>query len=176
MINAGGTTTLRVTLSAPPATCTPAPVTPAFTEVGFTDDVPPGLVLGDPAVIANTCGQRTLAASAGGATFTLAGASLAPGQTCDVTVGHVTVVSEGDKRNVIPRIGGAGIARDFVNDQGVEALADADANLIVVVRDIPILSLPAQAVLTAAAEPPGRRGAAATGPSTGGLIVAQVRV
>jgi hypothetical protein len=48
---------------------------------------------------------------------------------------------------VIPRIGGAGMP-GFFNDQGVEALNDADAILFIVVP-IPILSLPAQAALMA---------------------------
>ena len=144
MIQVGGTTILKVTLSAPPATCTPAPVTPAFTDVGFTDELPSGLVLGDPAIIANTCGG-TLTAFAGDTTFTLGGAGLAPGQTCAVTV-NVAVVSEGDKSNVIPRIGGGAGMPGFFNDQGVAALADADAALIVTVS-IPALSLPAQVAL-----------------------------
>ena len=142
----GGATTLAVTVSAPPAACTPAPLTPVFTAAGFTDDLPAGIVLGNPALVSNTCGG-TVSAVAGATSFALTGANLAPAQSCTVTV-NVTAVSIGTKANVIPRSGGAAGVPGFFNAQDAAAVADAGATLIVAAA-IPALSIPARVALVA---------------------------
>ena len=145
----GGSTTLTVTLSAPVATCAPAPVGALFTNVGFTDDLPAGVVLDNPPVVSNSCGGA-LTALAGAASFGLSGAGLAAGQSCAVVV-NVKAVTVGYKPNVIPRVGGSSTTPGFYNDQTAAALADATATLVVaslVPSVVPTLSDAALAALS----------------------------
>lgn len=126
----GAATTLSVTLAAPAATCTPAPAGAVFTNTGFTDVLPAGMVLGTPALVANSCGG-SVTANAGAGSFGLAGAGLAPGATCTVTV-NVVVTTAGSKVNTIPRTGGNTATAGFFNDQTAAAVTDAAATLTVV--------------------------------------------
>jgi hypothetical protein len=128
-VPAGGSTTLTVTLSAPVAACVPAPVGALFTNAGFTDTLPAGVVLDNPPIVSNTCGG-TLTAIAGAGTFGLSGAGIAAGQTCAVVV-NVKALTLGSKPNVIPRVGGGAATPGFYNDQTAAALADAAATLTV---------------------------------------------
>jgi hypothetical protein len=146
----GGTTTLTVTLAAPAATCTPAPVGTVFTQVGFTDTLPSGLVLATPPNATNTCGGA-LTAVAGAATFGLVNASLTAGQSCVVTVA-VTAIGLGAQSNVIARTGGSPGTPGYFNAQGAAALQDAGATLIVAAAaptDVPALSPAGLAALAA---------------------------
>ncbi len=125
----GGVTTLTVDLAAPAATCTPAPTDAVFTHAGFTDVLPAGVVLGSPALVSNTCGG-TVTAAAGAGTFGLAGAGLAPGASCSVTV-NVVAIAAGSQANTIPRAGGTATSAGFFNDQSAAAVASANATLVV---------------------------------------------
>jgi hypothetical protein len=71
----GGSTTLTVTITAPSASCVPAPAGAVFTNMGFTDLLPSAIVLGTPSVVTNTCGGA-LTAVAGAGSFGLTGAAL----------------------------------------------------------------------------------------------------
>lgn len=146
----GGITTLTVTLTTPAATCAPAPVGAVLTQVGFTDTLPPGLVLGPPPPNPNTCGG-TLTVPVGASTFSLANASLGAGQSCTVTV-SVMAVGLGTQSNVIARTGGSTTTPGFFNAQFASALNDATATLIVgdaVPANVPTLSDVALAMLAA---------------------------
>lgn len=122
----GGASQLTVTLTAPAATCTPAPTGPIYTGLGFTDTLPAGMTVAATPNASTTCTGAALAATGGGATFALSGASLAPGASCTATV-TVNVAGAGSFRNVISAtLGQAGAVS---NNQGVAALADATADL-----------------------------------------------
>lgn len=125
----GGTTTLTVTVTAPAAACSPAPAGAVFTGTGFTDFLPAGIVLGTPAVVANTCGGA-LTALAGASSFGLAGSALNASASCSVTV-NVVAIANGNQVNTIPRSGGSAGAPGFYNAQAAAAIADADATLFV---------------------------------------------
>ena len=125
----GGTTTLTVSITAPAASCTPTPPTAVFTNAGFTDLLPSGVVLGTPAVMANTCGG-VLTANAGASSFRLAGAALLAGTSCSVAV-NVVAIANGTQVNVIPRTGGGTGMAGFVNAQAAAAVSDAGATLAV---------------------------------------------
>ena len=153
-----GTTTLAVTLAAPTATCAPAPSGAVFTQVGFTDSLPSGMVLGTPAIASNTCGG-TLTAVAGASSFGLVNAGLSAGQTCTVVV-NVTVTTPDIKVNLIARNGGSPTVDGFFNQQGAAALADAvDAVTVgtATTADIPTLSELALSVLAVLLLGLGRR-------------------
>ncbi len=137
----GGITTLTVTLSAPAATCTPAPTGGVFTQAGFTDTLPAGLVLATPPAATNTCGG-TLQAAAGAGTFGLSNATLAPGQTCAVSA-SVRATGTGTLRNTIARTGGSPATAGFFNAQFAAAVSDANATITVtapVAAPIPALA------------------------------------
>lgn len=117
----GGESELTVTLTAPAATCTPAPAT-AYSSVGFTDTLPAGMTLASTPAASTTCPSGTVTATGGGGSFTLNNdATLAPGASCTVTV-RVTVAGAGSFRNTIP-------VSAITNAQAVPALADAVAEL-----------------------------------------------
>ena len=122
----GGSSQLTVTLTAPAATCAPAPTTPIYTGLGFTDTLPAGMTLAAAPAASTTCAGATLAATGGADSFSLSGASLAPGASCTATV-TVAVAGAGTFRNVISASMGQPGA--VTNDQAVPALADAIANL-----------------------------------------------
>ncbi len=122
----GGSSQLTVTLTAPAATCTPAPAAPVYTGLGFTDNLPTGMTVASTPNASTSCAGATLTAAGGAALFALSGASLAPGASCTATV-DVTVAGSGSFHNVISATPGQ--AGAVTNDQGVAALADATANL-----------------------------------------------
>lgn len=117
----GGSSQLTVTLTAPAASCTPAPTTPIFTGLGFTDTLPAGVTVAATPNASTTCAGATPTAIGGAGTFSLANASLAPGASCTATV-TVSVAGAGTFRNTI-RI------TDVNNTQNVPVLADAVADL-----------------------------------------------
>jgi len=108
-----------VTLSAPAATCTPAPTAAIYTSLGFTDTLPSGVALAATPAASTTCTGATVSAVGGAGAFSLSGASLVAGGSCTVTV-DVTAAGAGVFRNTIPAAG-------LTNAQGVAALADASA-------------------------------------------------
>lgn len=117
----GGVSQLTVTLSAPAATCTPAPTAAIYTSLGFTDTLPSGVALAATPAASTTCTGATVSAVGGAGAFSLSGASLVAGGSCTVTV-DVTAAGAGVFRNTIPAAG-------LTNAQGVAALADASAEL-----------------------------------------------
>ena len=131
----GGNSQVTVTLTAPAATCTPAPSTPVYTGLGFTDALPSGMTVAATPNASTTCGGATLTANAGTGSFSLSGATLAPAASCTATV-SVTVANAGTFVNTIHATFGQ--PGGITNDQGVSALSDAVASLQVAV--------PAQAV------------------------------
>ena len=122
----GGSSQLTVTLTAPAATCTPAPTQAIYTGLGFTDTLPTGMTVATTPGASTTCTGATLTATGGAGAFTLADASLAPGASCTATV-TVSVAGAGTFRNVISATPGQTGA--VSNTQGVPALADAVAEL-----------------------------------------------
>ena len=161
-----GSSQLTVTLTAPAATCTPAPTTPVYTGLGFTDTLPAGMTLAATPAASTTCAGAMLTAIGGAGTFSLAGASLAPGASCTATV-TVAVAGAGSFHNVISATPGQ--AGAISNDQTVPALADATANLqagAATVAPVPTLgeyAMTALALLLATLgvrrlRPTGRRG------------------
>jgi len=120
-IDPGGESVLTVTLSAPAATCTPAPLGAIYTGLGFTDTLPSGVTLAVAPAGSTTCTGANLTANSGAGAFSLSAASLAAGASCTVTV-RVTAAGVGTFRNVISATG-------LTNTQGVPALADAVAEL-----------------------------------------------
>ena len=86
------TSTLTLTLSSSNAHL-------SLNNVGFTDTLATGLVLATPAGLSNTCGGTASAPDGAGA-FSLAGASLAPGATCTISV-SVKGTSQGAKSNTV---------------------------------------------------------------------------
>ncbi len=117
----GGESVLTVTLAAPAATCTPAPASPVYTGVGFTDTLPAGMTVANTPAASTTCPSGAVTASGGANSFSLSNSTLAAGGSCTVTV-RVTVAGAGTFRNVIS-------VAAVVNGQGVPAIADAVADL-----------------------------------------------
>jgi hypothetical protein len=82
-----------------------------LTGVGFTDTFPAGLVIDTPNGLSGSCGGGTITATAGAATVTLAGASLAAAASCTFSV-NVKGVAGGNQTNVTGNVssveGGAG--------------------------------------------------------------------
>ena len=140
-IVAGGVTTLTVTMTAPAATCAPAPAGAVFTNAGFTDLLPAGMALASPVLVSNTCGG-TLTAAPGATRFNLAGADLTPASSCSVVV-NVTATGPGGATNAIPKAGGGASAAGFFNDQAAAAVADASATLVVTATPVAPTDIPA---------------------------------
>jgi uncharacterized repeat protein (TIGR01451 family) len=85
-----GSTSLSFTITNPNSTV-------AFNGVGFTDNLPAGLVVATPNGLTNTCGG-TATATAGSGTISLSGATVAVSSSCLVTV-NVTSTTAGAKIN-----------------------------------------------------------------------------
>ncbi|MFI5143227.1 MAG: IPTL-CTERM sorting domain-containing protein [Thermoanaerobaculales bacterium] len=85
-----GSTTLTFTLTNPGAST-------VLTGVGFSDTLPPGLVVSTPNGLSSTCGG-TATATAGSTSVSLAGGSLAAGGSCTLEV-NVTGTTVGTKNN-----------------------------------------------------------------------------
>jgi LPXTG-site transpeptidase (sortase) family protein len=99
-----------------------------LTGTSFTDTLPAGVVLANPAVgtTTNCGGSASLAATAGGNTIALTNATVTPGLDCVVTV-NVTSATQGVYVNTIPAgPGGPGSIR---TDQGVTNTGPASATL-----------------------------------------------
>jgi uncharacterized repeat protein (TIGR01451 family) len=83
----------------------------ALTGVGFTDNLPPGLVVATPPVITGSCGGGTITAVAGTGLISLAAATLAPTSSCTFSV-SVLAVGAGLQVNTTSQVnsveGGAG--------------------------------------------------------------------
>jgi uncharacterized repeat protein (TIGR01451 family) len=91
-IGSGGTTALSFTITNPSATDT-------LDNVGFTDTLPPGLVVDDPNGQNGTCGSAsTLTAVASSSTISLTGGTLLAGANCVVQV-SVTSSAPGSYQN-----------------------------------------------------------------------------
>jgi uncharacterized repeat protein (TIGR01451 family) len=80
----GGTTTLTFTISNPNTVTT-------LTGVGFTDTLPPGLLVATPNGLTGSCPSGTISATAGSNTISLTGATLAGGASCTFTVNVTTL-------------------------------------------------------------------------------------
>jgi mucin-19 len=81
-INAGGTTVLRFTVTNPAGS-------PAVSNIGFTDTLPSGLVVGNPPAVGGTCANAAAATIATAGTNTIAVSNLqvpAGASSCTVTV------------------------------------------------------------------------------------------
>ncbi|MBO4159929.1 DUF7933 domain-containing protein [Micromonospora antibiotica] len=91
IIPAGGTTALSFTLTNPNTNTT-------LTGVTFTDALPAGLVVATPNGLTGSCGGGTIAATAGGGSISLTGATLPAGGSCTFSV-NVTGTTSGTKVN-----------------------------------------------------------------------------
>ncbi len=125
VVEVGATSQLTVTLTAPPATCSPAPTTPVYTGIRYTDTLPGGMKLAASPTVSNSCGG-TLNAVANANTFDLSGVSLAAGASC-TTVVNVSVDRAGVFRNVVSA--DLSLAGSVRTQEGIGALADAVATL-----------------------------------------------
>lgn len=124
VVPVGGESALTITLSAPPATCSPAPGGSQYSDITFTDNLPTGLSVAS--LGANACGG-TLTATTGSGTVSLSGVSLTAGQSCTTTV-NVKVEQAGVFNNVIyasPDAGDGGVT----TAERISALASASATL-----------------------------------------------
>ncbi|MEG1281796.1 MAG: hypothetical protein RSD57_15240 [Comamonas sp.] len=128
----GGTSALTVTLSAPAATCSPAPATPLYTGLQYINSLPDGLEVVSAG--ANTCGG-SLTIDPSNKSFGLSGVSLNAGASCTTTV-NVKMTKAGTHLNRI--YASAASPGGVSNDQQVPAMADAVASL-----SSPVASAPA---------------------------------
>jgi hypothetical protein len=83
----------------------------ALTGIGFTDTLPPGLVVATPNGLTGTCGGGTITAAAGTGSASLSGATLAASSSCNFSV-NVTATTAGAHSNTTGAVtstnGGAG--------------------------------------------------------------------
>ena len=136
---AGQTTQLTITVQAPTG-CAPAPAAPVLTNVGYVHTLPGSLQF-TPVVIGNTCAGTVTFPSSG--SVSLAGASLAMGQSCSVVLALQAPVA-GTFNGQLP-------IADVVNDQKLAPASDAQAALLVtpVVVDPPVVVPPDPAMAPA---------------------------
>jgi mucin-19 len=71
----------------------------SLTGIGFTDALPPGLVVSSPNGLTGTCGGGTITATAGSGSVSLTGATLAASASCSFAV-NVTGIAGGTQNNV----------------------------------------------------------------------------
>ena len=117
LIVAGGSTTLRVTIS------NIAAGAGSLTGVAFGDTLPSGLVVAPVPNASTTCGAGSVTAVAGSARYSLADGSVAAGASCSVSL-TVTAAAPGAYVNVIP-------AREMTSLQGATNGIPAIATLLV---------------------------------------------
>jgi hypothetical protein len=87
-----GTTSLSFTLT------NPAPNAVALSGVGFTDTLPAGIAVAAPNGLTGSCGGGTIAATAGGNSVSVTGATLAASGSCTFSV-NVTGTAAGAQNN-----------------------------------------------------------------------------
>jgi len=92
----GASTSLTFTITNPNAFA-------ALSGVGFSDALPPGLVVSTPNGLSGACDAGTIAAVAGGGTISLAAATLAGGGSCTFWV-NVTGTTAGPKPNTTTNV------------------------------------------------------------------------
>jgi len=101
----GWSTSLTFDLGNPNATI-------ALTGVGFTDTLPPGLIVATPNAVSESCGGGTVTATAGSGSISLSGATIPAATTCTLSI-NVTATSIGVKNNTTSAItsanGGTGL-------------------------------------------------------------------
>jgi uncharacterized repeat protein (TIGR01451 family) len=90
-IPVGGTTSLSFTIANPNGGAT-------LTGVGFTDNLPAGLVVATPNGLSGSCGSGTISAIAGSGGISLSGATIAANSVCTLQV-NVTGTTAGVKNN-----------------------------------------------------------------------------
>jgi LPXTG-site transpeptidase (sortase) family protein len=124
-ISMGDVSTLTITLNNNDANTN-------LTGTSFTDTLPAGVVLANPAVgttpLTNCGGSALLAATPGGNTIALTNATVTPGQNCVVTV-NVTSATQDVYLNTIPA--GPNTPGSVKTDQGVTNADPAEATLYV---------------------------------------------
>ncbi len=85
----------------------------SLTGIGFSDTLPPGMIVATPNGLTGSCGGGTITATAGSGSVSLSGATLAVGTSCTFSV-TVTVTTAGLKSNVTGNVtsteGGTGAA------------------------------------------------------------------
>ena len=89
-IGPGTTTTLTFNLSNPNTTVT-------LTGLGFTDNLPAGLLVATPNGLTGSCGGGAITATAGSGSIVLAGATLAAGASCTFRVAVTATGSQLDR-------------------------------------------------------------------------------
>ena len=72
--------------------------TEAVALLAFTNTLPAGIAIADPAQVAHDCGPGTLTAPFGGNTITFSGGELLPATTCTLTIG-VEGIAAGNQMN-----------------------------------------------------------------------------
>ena len=117
--------TLTVTVKAPTVSCGEGQEPVKYTGISYTDNLPAGVVVDSANTAGNLCGG-TLMATAGAASFTVSGFTLAAGASCTTTL-KVKPTQVGSFLNTIYKSPeGAG---GLDNDQGVPAAENATDTL-----------------------------------------------
>lgn len=106
LLGPGNSTSLSFTLANPPAN----PL--SLTGVGFTDNLPAGLIVSTPNGLTGSCGGGVITAADGSNTISLSGATLAVGSSCTFSV-QVTAIAIGEQDNTTSPVtstnGGTGL-------------------------------------------------------------------
>ncbi|MGZ6988492.1 MAG: DUF7933 domain-containing protein, partial [Thermoanaerobaculia bacterium] len=107
----------------------------ALTGIGFTDNLPAGLVVSTPNGLTGSCGGGTITAAAGSGSASLSGATLAASSSCTFSI-NVTGTTAGVKNNTTGNVTSAG--------GGTGGTASASLN----VQGSPAITSPASAAFT----------------------------
>jgi len=95
-IPAGGSTSLTFTIQNNNAAAN-------LTGIGFTDNLPGGLVVSSPNGLTGSCGGGTITAAAGSASVSLSGAAIGQNAQCQLSV-NVTGTTPGIKNNTTGQV------------------------------------------------------------------------